>query len=157
MSGVGRRRAVSAGTDLKVLAPREAEIFESLIDTYCWPEGDFPAVADTDAVAFIDDLAARSVKRNVVGFRALLAFVDFFPLMRGYRHRFRQLDRRRRAKFLHELDRSRLPALALPGKLLKALSMMAYYGDDAALRAAGYDPERNLARARAVRSAENRT
>ncbi len=141
---------------LKVLSTREAAIFESLADTYCSPGGEFPPVEQTDAVGFIDELASRAPLRNRLGFRVLLTFADTFPLARGYRRRFRRLDRQRRAEYLRGLDKSRFAALAIPGRLLKMLTMMAYYGDDGALRAAGYDPDVKLARARELRHREGR-
>src|SRR5690242_3130900 len=133
---------------LKVLSAREAQIFAGLADTYCAPGGAFPPVDQTDAVEFIDELAARAPRRNRIGFHVLLAFADVFPVARGYRKRFRKLDRDRRAEFLHGLDKSKFAALALPGKLLKVLTMMAYYGSDGALNAAGYDPDAKVARSR---------
>jgi hypothetical protein len=144
------------GNGLKVLSEREGQIFEALTDTYCAPDGSFPLVSGTDAVLFIDDLTARSSWRNQIGFHLLLAFADLLPIVRGYHKRFRKLEREQRAGFLHGLDKSRWTALALPGKLLKTLTMMSYYGDIEALRAAGYDPEANVARARALRAREAR-
>lgn len=141
---------------LKVLSAREAKIFECLADTYCAPAGSFPPVASTDAVAFIDELSSRSPLRNRLGFHALLAFADLLPVARGYRRRLRKLDRAQRAEFLHGLDKSRFAALALPGKLLKTLTMMSYYGTDEALRAAGYDPDAKVAAARELRVREGR-
>jgi hypothetical protein len=142
--------------ELKALSQREAAIFASLTDAYCAPGGEFPPVADTDAVAFIDDLASRSRRINRVGFRALLAFADLAPVVRGYRHRFRRLDADRRARFLQGLDKSRWQLLNVSAKLLKTLTMMSYYGDERALGAAGYDFAAKIARGREVRSREAR-
>lgn len=139
------------GQSLKALSRREAVIFESLTDTYCAPGGSFPPVSQTDAVAFIDRLTANSPRRNRIGFHLLLAFADLFPLVRGYRSRLCKLDRARRGEFLRGLDKSRWSVLALPGKLLKTLAIMSYYGADGALRAVGYDPDAIVARGRELR------
>jgi hypothetical protein len=141
---------------LKALTAREAAIFASLTETYCAPAGAFPPVSETDAVAFIDDLAARSRRLNRVGFRLLLAFADLAPVVRGHGRRFRKLDAESRARFLQSLDRSRWQLVAVAAKLLKTLTMMSYYGDERALAAAGYDFEAKIARGREVRSREAR-
>jgi hypothetical protein len=147
--------------ELKVLSRREAAIFTSLTEAYCAAgagaeRGKFPPVAETDAVAFIDDLASRSRRVNRIGFRLLLAFADLAPLARGYRRRFRKLDSGSRSSFLHGLDKSRWLLLGVCAKLLKTLTMMSYYGDERALRAAGYDFESKLARGREARQRDAR-
>jgi hypothetical protein len=146
---------------LKALNRREAAIFASLTEAYCaagpdMPRGAFPLVEETDAVAFIDDLASRSRRVNRIGFRFLLVFADLAPVVRGYRRRFRRLDPDARVSFLHGLDKSRWQLLGACAKLLKTLTMMSYYGDERALRAAGYDFETKLARGREVRTRDAR-
>lgn len=144
-------------TQLKVLSAREARILESLTDAYCAPEGGFPPVARTDAVAFIDDLSSRAPGRNRLGLHFLLVFVDLFPLVRGYRRRFCRLGRSDQSEFLRGLDKSRWSALAIPGKLLKLLTMMSYYGNGDSLRAAGYDSASKVARGRELRAQRSRS
>jgi hypothetical protein len=144
-------------SNLRVLSAREAAIFTSLAESYCAcgpadERGGFPTVEQTDAVAFIDDLTARSPRRNRVGFRALLAFADLAPLVQGYGARFRRLDTQARARFLQGLDKSRWQLLNIAAKLLKTLTMMSYYGADGALYAAGYDADAKVARGRMLRA-----
>jgi hypothetical protein len=143
-------------TAAKALRPREAAVFASLTDAYCRPEPAFPPVAATDAVAFIDAFSARSRALNRIGFRGILWAVELAPLVRGYGATFTALAAERRAEFVRSLDRSRWPLLNIGFRLLKTLAVMSYYGDAGVLRASGYDPEANIARARALRRAEGR-
>jgi hypothetical protein len=126
------------------------------MEAFCGPAPPFPAVGDTDALQFIDDLAAAAPAQNRVGFRLLLRFVDVAPFLRGERARFTRLPLERRREFLHGLDKSRWLVPRVGARLLKTLSVMSYYGDSQALRASGYDPDWNVARARALREREGR-
>jgi hypothetical protein len=65
----------------------------------------------------------------------------------------RELDRVERRACLERLDRSPLRQLL---KLIRSTAQLSYYGDLGVLRVLGYDPERNLARGRALRVAEGR-
>jgi hypothetical protein len=142
-------------TALKALSRREAAIFAAVADVYCEPDPVFPPVSMTDSVIFIDELAAGSPRLNRVAFRALLGLIQLAPLAR-YRARFTALERERRARFVRGLDKSRWLLPRITSKLLKTLAVMSYYGDESVLRAAGYDPAANLARARAIRREEGR-
>jgi hypothetical protein len=139
-----------SGTPTKALKPREAAIFAALTDAYCAPAASTP-VAESDAVAFADELAATSPPVNRIGFRVILRLVDIAPFLRGYRRRFRLLARAQRDQFLQGLDSSRWFMLRTAGRLLKTITLMSYYGDTQVLRALGYDPDANLARARSER------
>jgi hypothetical protein len=141
-----------------ILKPREAAIFASLVEAYCRPApgGAFPPVAATDAVAFIDGFAARSRPLNRTVFRLMLRAIDVAPLITRRRARFTHLDADRRAAFVNALEHSRFQLLPILSKLLKTLTLMAYYGDLGALRAAGYDPEAVVARGRELRAREGR-
>lgn len=141
---------------MKALKQREAEIFAALTDVYCGPEPVLPPVSSTDAVAFIDRLAAESPRLNRLGFRAILRLVELAPLVRGYRSRFTALDPERRTEFVRRMDKSRLLFLRIGSRLLKTLALMSYYGDEQVLRAAGYDPGANVARGRDLRKEEGR-
>jgi hypothetical protein len=141
---------------LKALKPREAEIFAGLADSYCSPEPAFPPVAQTSAIAFVDDLVARSSRVNRIGFRLILRIVDLVPLVRGYRARFTSLAAAPRAEFVHGLDRSRWAIVRILGRLLKTVAVMSYYGDERVLRATGFDPHAIVARGQALRREEQR-
>ena len=131
-------------------------MFAALADAYCGPGSVLPPVSSTDAVVFIDDLAARSRAVNRIAFKAILRLIDLVPLARGYGARFTALSPERRAEFVRALDHSRSPLLNIAFRLLKTLAVMSYYGDAGVLRASGYDAEANIARARALRRAEGR-
>ena len=144
----------TAGTTTKALKPREAAIFAALTDAYCAPAAFLRPVGESDAVAFADQLAVSAPKVNRIGFRVILRVVDVAPLLRGYRKRFRGLRREQRDQFLHGLDSSRWFIVRTTGRLLKTITLMSYYGDAEVTRALGYDPDANLARARAARMEE---
>lgn len=141
---------------LEALRPREAEVFAALAHAYCGPEPAAAAIADTDAVPFIDSLTAGSRPLNRVGFRLILRLLDLAPLLRRQRTRFLSLDAEQQSTFVLSLERSRLLTVRSLSKLLKTLSVMAYYGDAGVLRGAGYDPAANIARARELRAREGR-
>jgi hypothetical protein len=141
---------------LKVLTPREASIFACVVDTYCAPAGDLPAVRDTDAARFADELMTRSQPLNRIGFRVALHVAELAPLTTGHGARLRRLSPEDRRDFAASLDRARhLPGRAL-GRMLKLVATLAYYGDDDVLATLGYDPEAKLARGRELRAAEGR-
>jgi hypothetical protein len=141
---------------LTVLSPREASIFACVVDTYCAPAGDMPAVRETDAALFADRLMAHSRALNRIGFRVALHVAELGPLTTGHRARLRRLAPEDRRDFALSLDRSRhLPGRAL-GRMLKLVATLAYYGDDGVLATLGYDPEAKLASGRALRAAEGR-
>jgi hypothetical protein len=146
----------TGGTRTKVLKPREAAVFAALTDAYCAPASAFPAVGDSDAVAFAGELAGASPSVNRIGFRVILRLVDLAPYVRGYRARFRALAGAQRDEFLHGLDSSRWFLLRTAARLLKTITLMSYYGDPDVLRRLGYDPDANLARGRALRTREGR-
>jgi hypothetical protein len=141
---------------LEALGKREAAVFASLADAYCAPAPGGPAVHETDAVAFVDRLAADSRRLNRAVFRLLLRAIDLAPLVRGYHMRFTRLSPQRRAAFVNGLDNSRWQLVVILSKLLKTLALMSYYGDADVLRAAGYDAEAVVARGQAARAEEER-
>ena len=120
------------------------------------PEAPLPAVASTDAVAAFDRWMARSPRPNRVGLRVLLYLVEAAPLLTGFRGRLRRLSPADRARFIERVEHARAPQLRQLAKLLKGMSFVSYYGDDAILRSLGYDPDAKLARGRALRAAEGR-
>jgi hypothetical protein len=132
-----------------VITPREASIFACLADTVVDPEPALPAIRDTDAVAFFDLWLARSPAPTRLAIRALLYLVELSPLVYGFGARLRRLDRDRRGAWFHALGSP--VQLRYVSDLLKAISQLAYYGSDGVLVRLGYDPEANLARARALR------
>jgi hypothetical protein len=141
---------------LRALKPREAEIFAAIADSYCSPEPTLPPVRQTTAIAFVDDLAARSSRVNRIGFRLILRIVDLVPLVRGYRARFTGLAAERRTEFVHSLDSSRWSIVRVLGRLLKTIAVMSYYGDERVLRSTGFDPHALVARGQALRKKEKR-
>ena len=143
-------------TAVRTLGPREAEVFAGLADVYCHPAPPLPPVAQTDAIAFIDDLAAGSRRLNRIGFRLILRIVDLAPLARGQRARFHALGSERRLEFVQSLERSRWLLVKTLAKLLKTLTLVAYYGDVGVLRRSGYDPQANVQRGRELRAREGR-
>jgi hypothetical protein len=148
---VRRRKAARA-----LLRPREAAIFAALADAYCAPAPAFPPVHEGDALVFVDGLVANSPRVNRAGLRVILRLVQVGPLLCGYRARFTRLAAVERGAFLQGLDKSRWFLLRVAARLLKTITIMSYYGDARMLRAAGYDAEANLARARSLRTMEGR-
>jgi hypothetical protein len=141
---------------LKALRPREAAVFAGLADAYCRPQPELPPVPETDAVAFIDALAASSRPLNRIAFKLILRGVDLTPRLSGQRARFTALGAERRAQFVQSLERSRWTLVQTLSRLLKTLTVMAYYGDPRVLGQIGYDADANLARARDLRTREGR-
>ena len=141
---------------LKALKPREAAIFTALADAYCSPGPVLPPIGQTSAVAFIDELVARSSRVNRIGFRLILWLIDLAPLLRGRRARFTSLPAARRTEFVQGLDGSRWTILRILGRLLKTVTVMSYYGDETVQRATGFDPDGIVARGRALRKEEGR-
>ena len=88
--------------------------------------------------------------------RALLYVLELSPLVTGAGARLRRLDRDRRARWLHDLERLRSGQARLVVKLVEGAAQLSYYGDDRVLVRCGYDPEANLRRGRELRLAEGR-
>jgi hypothetical protein len=138
------------------LKPREEVIFAGLTDAYCSPGPALPSVRDSDAVSFVNQLLAASPRINRIGFRVILRLLDVAPLLCGYRRRFCKLAASERDEFLRGLDKSRWMLLRIGARLLKTIAVMSYWGDRRVLHASGYDPDANVARARALRTREGR-
>jgi hypothetical protein len=141
---------------LKALKPREAEIFAGLAESYRGPEPGLPPVAETSAIAFVDEMIARSGRVNRIGFRIILRIIDLVPLLRGYGRRFTSLTAPRRTEFVQGLEKSRWRIVRILGRLLKTISVMSYYGDDRVLQANGFNPRAIVARGQALRREEQR-
>src|SRR3954470_5808348 len=141
---------------LAALHPREASIFACLTETVVQPAAPLPPVQRTDAVAAFDRWMARAPRPNRVGVRVLLYAVEVAPLLAGFRDRLRALPPGERLRFVDIVEHAPAAPLRQLAKLLKGMSFVCYYGDDALLRELGYDPEANLARARELRLAEGR-
>jgi hypothetical protein len=141
---------------LTALHPREASIFACLTETVVQPAAPLPPVSGTDAVVSFDRWMARCPRPNRVGIRVLLYAVEAGPLLAGFGRRLRRLAPAERTRYVQRVEHSRLPQIRQIAKLVKGMSFVSYYGDDAIMRALGYDPEANLARGRALRAAEGR-
>jgi hypothetical protein len=139
---------------LAALHPREASIFACLTDTVVQPAAPLPPVARTDAVVAFDRWMARAPRPNRVGVRVLLYAVEAGPLLTGFGHRLRRLSPAERERFVGTVEHARAAPLRQLAKLMKGMSFVSYYGDDAVLRQLGYDAEANLERGRALRRAE---
>lgn len=142
---------------MKALSAREASIFACFTDVVVAPEPVLPPVRQTDAVAFIDDWMARAPRLNRIGMRALLYVLELSPLVAGPRRtRLRRLDRSARARWLDAVEHARRPELRVVFKLMKSAAQLSYWGDDALLARAGYDPDANVRRGRELRLKEGR-
>jgi hypothetical protein len=149
---------------MTALTAREADIFRCFADTVVAPETPDArcptpdtrgprAVADTDAVAFFDDWLAHAPAPNRYGIRALLYALERAPLALGCRARLRRLTAEDRRAVL-----ARLRATPLGGAIdaVASIAQLSYYGDDAVMRAHGYDAAALIARCRALRAEEDR-
>jgi hypothetical protein len=141
---------------LAVLSPREASIFACMCDTVVAPEPALPAVRDTDAVAFFDELLARSPRINRIALRVALYAGELAPRAMGLGGRLRQLPEAGRARALGAAEKARSPQLRQLVKALKGLIYMSYYGDDGVMLQLGYDADARVARGRELRVRELR-
>jgi hypothetical protein len=116
-------------------------VFAALIDAVVMPGPPLPALRPDGAPAFLDTLLDRSPKLNAAGLIGALLALDALPLASGTR--FRRLDRDGRRAVLDGIER--FPVT----QALRGLASLAYYGEDEAARALGYDADAVLARARA--------
>jgi hypothetical protein len=114
-------------------------VFAALIDAAVMPGPPLPPLTPDGAPAFLDRLLDRSPKLNAAGITGALLALDALPLPRGAR--FRRLDADARRALLDRLDR--FPVT----QALRGLAFLAYYGEDEAARALGYDADAVLARA----------
>jgi len=122
---------------------RARDVFAALIDAVVLPGPPLPALAPDGAPAFLDRLLDRSPRPNAAGLVAALLALDALPLVLGRGARFRALDGDARRALLDRFER--VPVM----QALRGLAHLAYYGEDAAARALGYDADAVLARARA--------
>jgi hypothetical protein len=139
---------------LATLSRREADIFACLAETVVAPAAPLPPVRETDAVASFDRqlTAAPALNRN--GLRGTLLALELGPRLARRGGRLRRLPAEERLAFLRSLEAS--PRLRPLVQAVAALAQLSYYGDDGVMRLLGYDPDANLARARALRANEGR-
>lgn len=121
---------------------RARDVFAALIDAAVMPGPPLPPLRPDGAPAFLDRLLERSPRPNAAGLVAALLALDALPAVAGWGGRFRTLDAAARRRLLDRLDH--VPLV----KALRGLAHLAYYGEDAAARALGYDADAVLARAR---------
>jgi hypothetical protein len=136
------------------MSSREAAVFAAIAEAVVAPVPPLPAVAQTDAVQYFDRLLLASPAPNRAGLKLALRALDAAPRLARRGGRLRALPAAERVAFLQSLER-RAPLRPLV-RAVSALAQLSYYGDDGVMRRLGYDPEANLARARAVRAAEAR-
>ena len=141
---------------LRVLSPREASIFACVTDTLVAPEPVLPAVRETTAVASFDRWLSHSPRLNRAGLRALFFAMELSPLVLGFRGRLRALAPQQRAAALERAERSGPAVVRGLVKIVKSLSFLTYYGDDAVMLRLGYDADANVRRARGLRAREGR-
>jgi hypothetical protein len=133
---------------MTALTAREADIFRCVADTVVAADID-----RTDAVAFFDDWLAHSPPVNRAGIRALLYALERAPLASGRRTRLRRLPAEDRRAVLR-----RLRGTPMGGAIdaVASIAQLSYYGDDAVMRAHGYDADALIARCRDLRAEEHR-
>jgi hypothetical protein len=141
---------------LQTISPREASIFACLTETVVQPTDPLPPVSHTDAVASFDRWMARSPAPNRAGIRVLLYAFEAGPLLAGFRRRARRLAPADRLRYVERVEHAPVAQIRQIAKLMKGMSFVSYYGDDALLRALGYDPDAKLERGRELRAREGR-
>jgi hypothetical protein len=138
------------------MTTREAAIFTAFADTVVAPAPPLAPVERTDAVQALGAWLDLAPKLNALGVRAALHAVDAAPLALGFGHRMRRLGTDQRARYLRSIETSGKPAVRQAVKALKGIAFLCYYGDDQQMLTLGYDADANVARARALRTAEGR-
>ena len=141
---------------LRVLSPREASIFACVTDTLVAPEPLLPPVRDTRAVASFDRWLTHSPRLNRLGLRALFYAAELSPALLGFGARLRALEPAQRTAALERVERAGPAAVRGLVKLLKGITCLSYYGDDAVMLQLGYDAGANVRRARELRAREGR-
>jgi hypothetical protein len=126
---------------------RARDVFAALIDAVVLPGPPLPPLRPGGAPTYLDRVLAASPRLNAAGLVAGLLFLDAAGLPAGAR--FRRFDAARRRAVLARLERAATRPLV---QALRALAAMAYYGEDEAARALGYDADAVLDRARAART-----
>ena len=135
---------------------REASIFACFADTVVSPEPLLPPVSQTDAATFLGRWLDLAPKLNAAGLRAAIVMLEIAPRTMGYGARLRELDRPARARFVQQIERHKAAPVRQAVKALKGVAFLCYYGDDGVMKQLGYDPDANVARALALRTAEGR-
>ena len=141
---------------LRVLTPREASIFACVTETIVAPEPLLPVVRDTTAVACFDTWLWHSPRLNRAGLRGLFYLAEIAPWLLGFGARLRSLPPGDRTAALHKAERSGLAPVRGLVKLVKSLTCLSYYGDDAVMVSLGYDAEAVVHRGRELRVREGR-
>ena len=141
---------------LRVLSPREASIFACVAETVVAPEPLLPAVRDTDTVASFDNWLWHSPRLNRAGLRGLFYLAEMAPRMLGFGARLRSLTPDERTAAMHKAQRSGPAPVRALANLVKSLTCLSYYGDDAVMRQLGYDAEAVVRRGRELRVREGR-
>lgn len=130
------------------LHARARDVFAALIDTVAAPAPPLPPLRPAGAPAFLDRALGAAPRLNALALRAALLALDAAPLP-AHRTRFRRLGPRERRAVLDALERSAArPAVVA----LRSLALLAYYGEDEAARAVGYDAGAVVARAAEARA-----
>lgn len=141
---------------LHVLSPREASIFACVTETVVAPEPLLPAVRDTTAVASFDTWLRHSPRLNRAGLRGLFLLAEVSPRLLGFGARLRSLSPSERTAALEKAELSGPAAVRALIKLVKGLTCLSYYGDDAVMRRLGYDAAAVVRRGRELRAHEGR-
>jgi len=141
---------------LRVLSPREASIFACVTDTVVSPAPLLPPVSATTAVASFDTWLWHSPGLNRIGLRAVFLAAEQAPRLLGFGARLRSLEPRERAAVLERVERTGPAAVRAVVKVVKSLTFLSYYGDDAVMLRLGYDASANVRRGRELRVREGR-
>ncbi|HEU4657845.1 MAG TPA: hypothetical protein VFR97_09980 [Capillimicrobium sp.] len=131
---------------------RARDVFAALVDAVVAPAPPLPPLDRDGAPAYLDRLLAASPRPNAIGLVAALLALDLAPVAARRagcaRRRFRRLSADERRAVLGALEAGRAAPLV---QALRGLAHFAYYGEDEAARALGYDADAVLARAAAAR------
>ena len=141
---------------LRVLSPREASIFACVTETIVAPVPLLPAVRDTTAVASFDTWLWHSPRLNRAGLRGLFYLAEMSPRLLGFGARLRSLAPGERTAALQRAERSGPAPVRGLVKLVKSITCLFYYGDDAVMRRLGYDADAVVRRGRELRMLEDR-
>lgn len=122
---------------------RARDVFAALVDAVVAPAPPLPPLRPDGAPAHLHRLLDASPRLNAAAIIAALLALDAAPLAATGR-RFRRLPAGRRRALL---DRFATSPAAPAVQALQALAQLAYYGEDDAARAVGYDAAAVLRRA----------
>jgi hypothetical protein len=124
---------------LRFLRKADLPVVRALFDALVAHEdGLLPDPAGIGAIEGYDAALARLPREDALLYRALLALLEWAPLLEG-RRRFSRLDLGARRERIERWARSRLLPLRAAHAALKTLALLSYYARPGAWPAMGYD------------------